>query len=120
MAKSKSPLEQPPEASEAQAPAPPPAAPGPARVVPEFRGDGQGGPVVIATRMADYPAEAAAGYRRYKVHARLPFESTYPPAYVIAPDAEAAGAAYRERLGLLDLPGDAGKRLQTIARELPD
>lgn len=78
-----------------------PAATGPAltpRVIPEFRGQDVNnlneGPKTFPTRLADYPAEQAAGWGRYKVIGRVPHSAAFPPTYVLAPDVPAAERAY--------------------------
>src|SRR5215471_1063344 len=82
---------------------PPPAkapALGEPRVVPEFR-------------PADFPAEKAAGWKRFKASARQPAETTWPNAYVLAPDAKAAEEAYRKHFGVVP----EGK---VVVKEMPD
>jgi len=96
---------------------PPPAkapALGEPRVVPEFRpADPGSGMSVFATRLADFPAEKAAGWKRFKASARQPAETTWPNAYVLAPDAKAAEEAYRKHFGVVP----EGK---VVVKEMPD
>jgi len=105
-------------------PGPPPkpkaaAAPQP-RVIPEYRPLAEGGAPVGPVRLSDYPEEEKAGWHRYKVVCRIPYETTHPTVYVLAPDAKAAEKCCREHHGLEPLPEAIAAKLQTIARELPD
>src|SRR5215471_9375527 len=94
------------EPAGATPPAPHPGKPGPPRVIPEYL-QSEEGKTVTPTRVATYPAEAAAGWKRFLVVGRVPHESAHPPVYVLAPDREAAVQAYREHHELTGLaPGE--------------
>ena len=104
-------------------PANPPAAhpgkPGLPRVIPEYL-QLEEGKAMTPTRVATYPAELAAGWKRFLVVGRVPHESAHPPVYVLAPDREAAVKAYREHHELTNLAPGEEARFQYSVKELPD
>ena len=105
-------------------PVPPPAATRAAapvaRVIQEYRGPAAEGGPAVAVRLADFPQEAAAGWHRYKVTCRVPYEATHPTLYVLAPDQAAAEKCCRAAHGLDPLPEAIAQKLQTVAHELTD
>ena len=104
-------------------PPPPPAtvpAPPVSRVIPEYRPVTPEGGALQAVRLRDYAAEEKAGWHRYKVTCRVPYEATHPTLYVLAPDREAAEKCCRAAHGLEPLPEAIAQKLQTVAHELSD
>src|SRR5262245_8106116 len=93
--------------------------PGAPRVIPEFL-QTEEGKTMIPTRVDTFPAEAAAGWKRFKVVGRVPHESAHPPCYVLAPDREAAIRAYREKHELTGLAPGEEVKFQFSVKELPD
>ena len=91
-----------------------------ARVIPEYRPVSPEGPAGGPTRLADFPKEAEAGWKRWKVSARVPFEQVLPSSYVLAADEEAAKMAYRKHHALDDLPPDLPKKIVVTAKPMED
>jgi len=90
------------------------------RVIPEYHAAAPEGGPLKAVRLTDYAAEEKAGWHRYKVTCRVPYEATHPTLYVLAPDKEAAEKCCSAAHGLEPLPEAIAQKLQTVAHELPD
>jgi len=105
----KSPEAAHPTAHEAPAPREKPGEP---RVIPEFRREGEG-QAVFPTRLADFPAEAAAGWARWKVSAAHKGEATWSNAYVLAKEEKDAIDAYKAHF-------EVTPEAKVKARKMPD